>query len=239
MFPPQYLYTCTIMTSACPKVPCSADAVQMHYIPGHYVLSAQRRGIIYMYDSLPGATHRQSILQQLQLLYEGFNEAAVQYVTPQFQGSTLLCGLFTIANAVSLLTHDNPAGLHFHTHFMRTHLLNCLTTGVFQPFPHNRLLADIPTTTTDSTQDTSSLLKSYFNDQTTKGNSSRHSNTTTMTANQLGKSSIPPDVHDVTRKRKSCTVSVSIDFLEKNLGIHKCTLFFFLKFKLFSFSQFR
>ena len=51
------------------------------------------------------------------------------------QPNTNNCGVYAIAFAVSLAFGKEPAYLHFDNSKMRSHLLNCLQSGVLTEFP--------------------------------------------------------------------------------------------------------
>ena len=89
-----------------PKNTKNVNAVQIHYIPRHYLLSARQHEKIFILDSLPSDNHFQSVAPQMDLIYEKFTMTDVEYKTPQNQGVSLDCAMFAIANAVALLqTH--------------------------------------------------------------------------------------------------------------------------------------
>eukprot|EP00918_Siedleckia_nematoides_P079770 GHVU01174773.1.p1 GENE.GHVU01174773.1~~GHVU01174773.1.p1 ORF type:complete len:183 (+),score=1.40 GHVU01174773.1:303-851(+) len=137
MFTPSYLYSLASASdhTRCPKVPRDHDALQIHYIAGHYILSAKKGNTIFLYDSLPHLSHESNVLPQLHILYEGHTDFSLQCLTPQFQGSTSLCGIFAIASAVCILNNDDPCSKHFVPDKMRSHLKTCLINGIINPFP--------------------------------------------------------------------------------------------------------
>ena len=152
---PSYLYSCvrSNVTNVSAKIPRNVKAIQMHYIPGHYVLSSQNKDKIIVFDSLPSDDHKRDVFQQLQLLYDNFHENNVEYTTAQHQGSSVLCGLYVIANAVFILNDKDPHCQNLVPEKMRTHLHKCLIDGKMSIFP---------------TTEFSPLLTSYFKDQQTR-----------------------------------------------------------------------
>ena len=82
------------------KVPLNLNAMQLHYITGHYLLSARKQKQLYVFDSLLHHSHLKSVELQLYFLYEQYNAEYIQYITYHHQGSTLVYGLSTIVNAI-------------------------------------------------------------------------------------------------------------------------------------------
>ena len=119
------------------RVHPSATAVQIHYIPGHYLVSYQHQGTITLYDSLPHYQRVQQLMPQLKVLYLLLSngQPPIRYVVSQLQGFSPDCGLFAAANACHLLSGYNPQSSTFAQHKMRQHIYHCLTTGVVTPFP--------------------------------------------------------------------------------------------------------
>ena len=51
------------------------------------------------------------------------------------QPNTNDCGVYAIAFAVSLAFDKEPAHLHYDKSKMRTHLMNCINSGILTEFP--------------------------------------------------------------------------------------------------------
>ncbi|XP_060608188.1 uncharacterized protein LOC132760258 [Ruditapes philippinarum] len=104
MLTPSYLHSLVSSgQNIAKKIPKNVKAVQMHYITGHYTLSARNHENITVFDSLPSPAHLKELIPQLSLLYESFSLDGIHYTTPQHQGTTTLCGVFVVANAVFCL----------------------------------------------------------------------------------------------------------------------------------------
>ena len=160
MLPPSYVYQLHTSNSVgnFQRVPCEMDTVQIHFIQNHFIVSAQIIKQIYIYDSLLNRSHVQAVKGQLHLIYESSCEPVL--LSPQSKGSTLLCGFFAVANAISLLQKKDPSKIHFLTDKMRTHLHECLIAGKIDPFPHRQLL--------EKGQAVPDSISAYFLDQKKK-----------------------------------------------------------------------
>ena len=97
--------------------PLHADAnsriVQIHIIPGHYVVSCQDEGQITIYDSVPYVERSVQLLPQLKVRYSLLEDhpdplSLVKYIIPQIQSGSNDCGLFAAANAYLILSGTNP-----------------------------------------------------------------------------------------------------------------------------------
>ena len=114
--------------------------VQIHIIPGHYVVSCQRDNKIYIYDSLPYINRPQQLLPQLQIRYAAFDNhpmplSLISYVVAQTQYGSSDCGLFAAANAMLLLNDMNPESVALDQSALRNHFQRCLLTRTITPFP--------------------------------------------------------------------------------------------------------
>lgn len=114
--------------------------VQIHIIPGHYVVSCQRDNKIYIYDSLPYINRPQQLLPQLQIRYAAFDNhpmplSLISYVVAQTQYGSSDCGLFAAANAMLLLNDMNPESVALDQSALRNHFRRCLLTQTITPFP--------------------------------------------------------------------------------------------------------
>ena len=119
-------------------IPSDCAAVQMHFVPGHYILSYQFMETITIYDSSPIAGRIDQLLPQLKLVYRILTEnpeTPIFYCTPH-QPDSESCGMFVIAFAVALLLKQIPLqNKRFLEQNMRGHLLKCLTQSYFTVFP--------------------------------------------------------------------------------------------------------
>ena len=147
MMPPSYIYQLDLSNFAgnFQKVPPGVSAVQIHFVMNHYIVSTQTNKQIYVYDSLLNSAHLETVKSQLSIVYETLENEPI-LISPQSQGSTVLCGFFAIANAVTLLKKGDPSKLNFKTDQMRKHLQMCLVTGKVENFPQTALPAKKPQT---------------------------------------------------------------------------------------------
>jgi hypothetical protein len=157
MLAPSYLHCLVTKGEEIPvKIPAGVKAIQMHYISGHYVLSAREHHGVHVFDSLPCQNHLHQVIPQLQLLYENFDCSRIRYTTPQHQGPTTLCGIFVVANAVFLSNNMNPHDYKLIPSKMRSYFKQCLINSEITVFP---------------IEEYSTLLHSYIVDQTNRNNS--------------------------------------------------------------------
>lgn len=96
MLPPSFVYQLHRSNSVgnFQKIPWEKDAVQIHFIQNHFIVSAQLNKQIHLYDSLLNRSHVEAVKGQLQLIYESSCEPVL--LSPQSQGSTLLCGFLLL-----------------------------------------------------------------------------------------------------------------------------------------------
>ena len=118
-----------------PKNTKNVNAVQIHYIPGHYLLSARQHERIFILDSLPSDNHFQSVAPQMDSIYEKFTMTDVEYKIPQNQGVSPYCAIFAIVNTVALSNNTDLQSVQFATSEMRIHLLQSLLEGIVKQFP--------------------------------------------------------------------------------------------------------
>ena len=139
--------------------PLHADAnsriVQIHIIPGHYVVSCQDEGQITIYDSVPYVERSVQLLPQLKVRYSLLDDhpdplSLVKYIIPQIQSGSSDCGLFAAANAYLLLSGTNPQNVILQQSELRSHLHRCLKLKSVTPFP------------TSATNITDSAINRYF-----------------------------------------------------------------------------
>ena len=140
LLPPSRLYALEMSGASHPKIPHEEFAVQIHIIPGHYMVSAQMNGRLHVYDSLYSISHLNAVVPQLRILYEDDMVTNVIYTCPQTQGCSNLCGFFAIANAYNLLTGVLLKNVSLNISSMRTHLQNCLLDGKLTSFPRSTVI---------------------------------------------------------------------------------------------------
>ena len=56
------------------------------------------------------------------------------------QTNTNDCGIYAIANAVSILYGLDPRQIIYKTDQLRDHLFQCMVQCLFKPFPHDEIL---------------------------------------------------------------------------------------------------
>lgn len=135
LLPPSHLYGLEKAKRSCDKIPLSEFAVQIHVIPGHYLVSAQINGSLLVIDSLYNKSHLSAVITQLKILYTECAVRTLKYITPQSQGPTKLFGFFSIANVEYILSNRQVPYRKFAIHSMRNHLQICLIQGHILPFP--------------------------------------------------------------------------------------------------------
>ena len=140
LYPPSYVYAKVVAgETLLPEqvIPRdAAEAVQIHFINSHYVVSYYHEGSVTVFDSLPNATRCADLNPQLKLVYASCNAPiTIGYKVPQTQGCSTDCGLFAIYNAYSLLKHEDPACRTVKQNEMRNHIYKCLTQGIISDFP--------------------------------------------------------------------------------------------------------
>lgn len=140
LYPPSYVYAKMAARENLPPeqvIPRdSAEAIQIHFINYHYVVSYYHQGSVTVYDSLHNASRCADLNPQLQLLYASCDKPiTIQYKVPQSQGCSTDCGHFAVYNAYSLLKHEFPACRTVQQNQMRNHLYKCLTRGIISDFP--------------------------------------------------------------------------------------------------------
>lgn len=133
-----------LLRAANVQVSAATDVIQIHRIGQHWLVSAAVRNQVQVYDSLlPRSCTPQPLRQQLATVYRTFCRGPdgiidVQLRCTQKQQRAVDCGLFAIANAVSLASGIDPAGIQYNQNLMRTHLHMCLTKGRLKMFPHTQ-----------------------------------------------------------------------------------------------------
>ena len=124
-------------------IPCSnaQEAVQIHHISGHWVMSCSFGGVVTVYDSAD-TTLTPPLRRQIAWLYsplatglDRLIEVTVRRCQNQIGGKD--CGLFALANAIALINGVDPATVKFQQRNMRQHLQQCLENQHFTMFPCN------------------------------------------------------------------------------------------------------
>ena len=90
--------------------------VQVHHIDGHYVVSCQKGGQLFIYDSMKQRelilNHVRNVYPQLKLIYEQVSEFKdldrINICCPQDQETSCDCALYALANAYMLLKEEDP-----------------------------------------------------------------------------------------------------------------------------------
>ena len=138
---PSQLYYSTLTHSGLPaehRIQAHSNAVQIHFINNHYVVSAQTNGVITVYDSIPSSNRVNELLEQLKILYETVQNYQnpvnqIRYIIPQCQGATSDCGVFACANAQLLQSEIDPCTVVLDQSNLRNHVYTCLNRReVFQ-----------------------------------------------------------------------------------------------------------
>ncbi|WAR30905.1 PIF1-like protein [Mya arenaria] len=134
-------------------VPEGVDAVQIHFINDHYLVSAKQNDTITVFDSLKNTNRVQRLIPQLRRIYGDLGKLSIKYIVPQSQGTSDDCGVFAAANAYFLVNGESLYHLILDQDALRNHLKLCLQNGTITDFPKEK-----ETFRSDS-------LKSYFDDQ--------------------------------------------------------------------------
>ncbi|KAL9978130.1 hypothetical protein ACROYT_G015617 [Oculina patagonica] len=121
--------------------PPTQEALQIHHIPGHWLMSTSFGGAVTVYDS-SNTTLAPQLRRQLARVYsplangaDKLIEVKVQRCQQQIGGKD--CGLFAIANTIALANGVDPATVRFQQTKMRKHLQQCLENHTFTMFPHS------------------------------------------------------------------------------------------------------
>lgn len=96
---------------------------------------------VFMYNSLDQDIPTDAVKQICNMLKLQSPMLTINSAPVQYQGATLDCGLFAIANMYSIASDYEPANLHFDQSSMRDHLLKCIQKGAMDDF----LLSQCPT----------------------------------------------------------------------------------------------
>ncbi|KAL2098431.1 hypothetical protein ACEWY4_007638 [Coilia grayii] len=92
-------------------------------------------GVVNVFDSL-NASHTQEFLMQVTglLCFPG-RSVKLQWPSIQQQEGGSDCGLFAIANSLTLCRGEDPCNVSYNQTLMRTHLYACFQNGLLTPFP--------------------------------------------------------------------------------------------------------
>ena len=142
LIPPSWLYGATQRGENIGSHKCDPGTflVQIHYVSGHYLVSCQQNNIISVYDTLPCPHRTKQVLPQLKTLYTALNNTDnplqnIEYKVSQFQGTTVDCGVFAVANVHMLISGKNPQTAVLNQSKLRPHILHCLLTKCVTAFP--------------------------------------------------------------------------------------------------------
>ena len=94
-----------------------------------------RKNTIKVYDSLNLTLTKELKLTVADLLYSEEDHITIKYVKMQYQIGTNDCGLFAVASACAICNGIDLAEIKFEQKCMRSHLINCLSNGLLDPFP--------------------------------------------------------------------------------------------------------
>ena len=109
-----------------------------HNFSNHWTVSQLSHGQVFHYDSLQAKFVASELRKQLVTLYAHTSDSTeLQILQPhvQIQRGSKDCGCFAVAFAVSLLLGEDPTALTYCQNDMRQHLIRCLESGLFTPFP--------------------------------------------------------------------------------------------------------
>ena len=134
LIPPSNLYSVESGgQSSHPNLSIEPDAfaVQIPYSHRHYLVSNQKNGKIYLYNRLPNPNRTNVLLKQLFILYKLLQTdpnpiEKVTYIVSQFQGTSVDCGVFAGANALLLISGQDPQSTVLNQPALRQHLFYCL-----------------------------------------------------------------------------------------------------------------
>ena len=120
-----------------------SPSVQIHHTGcDHWITSCQDpNGTIYVLDSMNGKTLTTSVEIQMSMIYgKGKTVVPVKIPNVQQQKNSIDCGVFAIAFMVefcfnNFIGRDN---VNFDTYTMRDHLIKCIESQQFSPFPKTK-----------------------------------------------------------------------------------------------------
>jgi hypothetical protein len=120
-----------------------SPSVQIHHTGcDHWITSCQDpNGTIYVLDSMNGKTLTTSVEIQMSMIYgKGKTVVPVKIPNVQQQKNSIDCGVFAIVFMVefcfnNFIGRDN---VNFDTYTMRDHLIKCIESQQFSPFPKTK-----------------------------------------------------------------------------------------------------
>ena len=120
-----------------------SPSVQIHHTGcDHWITSCQDpNGTIYVLDSMNGKTLTTSVQIQMSMIYgKGKTVVPVKIPNVQQQKNSIDCGVFAIVFMVefcfnNFIGRDN---VNFDTYTMRDHLIKCIESQQFSPFPKTK-----------------------------------------------------------------------------------------------------
>ncbi|KAL2098312.1 hypothetical protein ACEWY4_007519 [Coilia grayii] len=92
-------------------------------------------GYVNVYDSLHQTYTEDFAAQVTSLFCFAGNTVRLQWPDVQQQKGASDCGLFAIANSLTLCRGEDPRNVQYHQGYMRAHLCSSLQAGVLTPFP--------------------------------------------------------------------------------------------------------
>ena len=100
-------------------------------------LGAQLELLLFMINCALSADTKRQIAAILFLT--DYKKITVNFVNVQIQDNGSDCGIYSLAFATSLCCGDDPSKIHFVSHKLRKHLLNCLENQKMTLFPQHIL----------------------------------------------------------------------------------------------------
>ena len=95
---------------------------------------------VYVYDSINQDVPVDSIPQICNLMNVSSDYLNVIVKPVQIQSNSVDCGLFALANALTLLNDSDPTKVVYHEEKMRSHFISCILNRDFSNFPVLNLL---------------------------------------------------------------------------------------------------
>ena len=99
------------------SVPKTTDGhIQIHHVPGHWVVSHLRQDEVYIYDSLNPTTISDELQKQMLHLYLNQPSTLAVYIVHVHKQPNLVnCRVIAIANATVLVSGEAPEELLMYT----------------------------------------------------------------------------------------------------------------------------
>ncbi len=109
----------------------------LHNGSNHWLVITKRPGVshVEVYDSLGGLPNDHVLACIASLLRPSAKSFSYAVKSCQLQQNGNDCGLFAIANAVTLACNGNPSKTFYDQSKMRSHLMECLRKKEIDPFP--------------------------------------------------------------------------------------------------------